>query len=250
VALVYERFVAVHFPGTYPIGRRIRLFADASSPATAPWLTIVGVVPAIPEFGPGSRSRPVVYVPLGSEPSPGQDISVIVRSHSNLSDAVPALREIVRALDPDLPLYAIEPVSEAAARARIPQRLVGTWFGAIAVIGVVLSTLGVYSLTAHGVAQRTHEIGVRVALGAPSRQVVWLFLRRTVGHLSIALVVGLVAALNTGQLLQSLLVQTSARDLLTLTAVTGLVTVLAIIATLLPSWRAARLDPMAALRAE
>jgi putative ABC transport system permease protein len=160
------------------------------------------------------------------------------------------LRDEVHAIDRDLPLYGIETVEAAAARSRSPQRLVGTWFGLIAFIAVVLSTVGLYALTAYGVAQRTQEIGVRMALGACAHQVTWLFLRRTAVHLSIGLALGVCGALATGQLLQSLLVQTDARDPLTLAGVVALLAFVAVAASLVPSHRAARLDPVVALRAD
>ena len=178
-AIVDERFAETYFPGGDALGRRIQLRSEGPTPATSPWLTIVGVAPTMPDFSPPPQRRAVVHVPIGAEPSPGQDLSVVARSAADLAVVAAAIREEVRAIDPDLPIYAIETVDAAAARARLPQRLVSTWFGVIALIGLVLSTLGVYALTAYGVAQRTQEIGVRMALGARAPQVVWLFLRRT-----------------------------------------------------------------------
>ena len=248
-AVVDERFAALHFPDADPLGQRIQLTRDGA-PQTAPaWLTIVGIAPALPDFGPPSLRRPVVYVPMRGESQPGQDISLVARAADGAAAAM-LLRDAVRALDPGLPLYAIESVATAAARSRLPQRLVGAWFGVIALIGLVLSTLGVYALTAHGVAARTHEIGVRMALGARAPQVAWLFLRRTGVHLAIGLTLGICGALATGRLLQSFLVETNARDPLTLAAVVALMAVVALAASLIPSRRAARLHPVAALRSE
>jgi putative ABC transport system permease protein len=248
-AIIDERLAALYFTGTDPIGRRIRLLSRDSTNEGRPVLTIIGVAPAIPDFSPG-RSLPVVYMPARAEATRGRDLSVIVRANTGLTASVSRLRDEVRALDPDLPLYGIETVDAAAARSRSPQRLVGTWFGIIAFIAVALSTVGIYGLTAYGVAQRTHEIGVRMALGARAHQVTWLFLRRTAVHLAIGLALGVFGALATGQLLQSLLVQTDARDPLTLAGVVALLAFVAIVASLVPSRRAARLDPVAALRAD
>jgi putative ABC transport system permease protein len=200
-------------------------------------------------LSPG-EGRPVVYVPLRAEPAPSRDLSLIVRGNAGLPAVVSRLRDEVGAIDRDLPLYGIETVDAAAARSRSPQRLVGTWFGIIAFIAVVLSTVGLYALTAYGVAQRTPEIGVRMALGARAHQVTWLFLRRTAVHLSIGLALGVCGALATGQLLQSLLVETDPRDPLTLAGVVALLAFVAVAASLVPSRRAARLDPAVALRAE
>jgi putative ABC transport system permease protein len=136
------------------------------------------------------------------------------------------------------------------ARSRYPTRLVGTWFGVLALIALVLASVGVFALTAHGVAQRTQEIGVRMALGAQAREVVWLFMRRTILHLAIGLAVGLGGALAMGRLLQTFPGQVSPRDPITLTIVTTLLVLVAGAATMLPARRAARVDPVVALRTD
>jgi putative ABC transport system permease protein len=249
-AIVDDRCAALYFPDADPIGQRIRLTEENPSRASQPWLTIVGVAPALPDFRPSRLQSPVVYVPMRAEPSPGQDISIIARGSADVAAVAPLIRERVRALDPELPIYGIEPVAAAAMRSRLPQRLVGGVFGVIALIGLALSTMGVYALTAYGVAQRTQEIGVRMALGAQARQVMWLCLRRTTIHLAGGLALGVFGALATGQLLQSFLVETSPRDPLTLVAVAALLAIVAIAASWIPSRRAARLDPVVALRLE
>jgi len=172
----------------------------------------------------------------------------VVRARGRLAAAAAAIRADVRALDPEVPVFAVERVEAAAERSRLPQRLVGSWFGVIAFVGLVLSTLGVYALTSYAVAQRTQEIGVRVALGARPRQVAWLFLRRTAVHLAIGLTLGVAGTLAAGRVLQSLLVDITARDPLTLAGVVVLLAAVACVASLIPSRRAARLDPMEVLR--
>jgi predicted permease len=248
-AVVDERFAARFFPGGDPIGRRIRL-TRGDVPGKQPWLTIVGVTSSVADLSPPPLRQPVVYVPLRGEPSPGPDISIVARGAGDIGAVIAFLREQVGALDPRLPLYGIETLDAAAARSRMPQRLVGTWFAVIALVALVLSTVGVYALTSYGVAQRTQEIGVRMALGARTHQVTWLFLRKTVFHLVIGLAVGTFGALTTGRLLQTFLVGISARDPLTLIVVVAVLAVIALAACLFPARRAARLDPVVALRAD
>jgi predicted permease len=248
-AVVDDRFAARFFPGTDPIGRRIRLVRP-NTPNSPPWLTIVGVTRQLADLGPPSLRQPVVYAPLRGEPAPGADISIVVRGAGDARQTTAALRAEVQALDPGLPLYGIETLEAAAARSRTPQRLVGTWFSAIAIVALVLSTMGVYALTSYGVAQRTQEIGVRVALGAQTHQVTWLFLSATTLHLLIGLAIGIAGALTAGELLRTFLVGISARDPLTVVAVVSLLSVVALLACLLPARRAARVDPMLALRGE
>src|SRR4029453_1308278 len=113
-----------------------------------------------------------VYVPLGAETALDPSMAMMVKSEAGPAAVAAILRDQVRALDPDLPVYAIDTLDGGVAQARAPQRLMGTWFGTIALIALVLASVGVYGLTAHGVAQRTQEVGVRMALGARGSHVV------------------------------------------------------------------------------
>jgi putative ABC transport system permease protein len=248
VAVVDARFAAIHFQGSSPIGRRFRVVSERSTDSR--WWTVAGIVPAVPDFGPPPLRHPVVYLPLQAGLASTGDLSVVVRSRAPLAIVAASLREEVRQVASDSPLYALEPVADAAARGRSGQRLAGTIFGAIALVGLVLSTVGVYALTAYGVSQRTREIGLRVALGARPLQVVWLFLGRTAVLFAIGVTFGTVGALATGRLLQSFLVEVGPRDPLTLAAVAVVLGATAVIACLIPSRRASRLDPMTALRVE
>jgi predicted permease len=254
-AIVNQRFATKYFAGDEALGQRIQLSGATLSPSSAPWMTIVGIVPTLPNFFPDRMDDPVVYVPLDAEQAPQRVVSVIVRVAGEgtagvKTAATAALREEVNTLDPDLPLFAIQTLDEAVARSRYPARVVSSWFLTLAFISLLLATVGLYALTAHGATQRVQEIGVRVALGASYRQVVWLFLRRTAIQLAIGLVLGLAGALALGRLLQSMVRETSPRDPLTLAVVAALLVVVALAASLLPARRAARVDPAVALRAE
>ncbi len=142
------------------------------------------------------------------------------------------------------------PVTDVVARHRFAARLFSTWFGSFALIALAIACVGVYALTAHSVAQRTHEIGVRLALGAYARGIVWLFVRRMLPHLLIGLALGLAGALAVGNMLQAFLVDTSPRDPAAIGSVTAVLIVVSTAACLLPARRAARLDPVIALRDE
>ena len=179
---------------------RLAAVSSGSAPGGIRRLTIVGVAQTVPQAGPPELVRPVVYAPLQADAAPEGRATIVV--NGNLSAAAAALRDEVRALDPNLPLFGIETLDTAVARSRIPVRLVGTWFGVLALVALILASVGLYALTAHGVAQRMHEIGVRMALGAQAPQVVWLFLRRTIVQLAVGVTLGLAGALGVGQLLQ------------------------------------------------
>ena len=249
-AIVSERFAATFFPNENPLGRRIRLSSANAQDPVLPWMTIVGIAPTIPEAAVRQPDPPLVYLPLRGEPAPGRSVSAIVRSDASLGAVATWLREDLRALDPDLPWYYIQTMDVAVAQTRDSVRMMGALFGLLAVIGVVLSSVGLYALTAHGVQQRAQEIGVRMALGARSHQVIWVFLRQTLVQLLAGLAIGLAGALSAGQLLQGFLVRTAPRDPLTLTCICALLALVALMAAFFPARRAARVDPVVALRYE
>ena len=141
-------------------------------------------------------------------------------------------------------------MTELLADSRLQPRLIGTLLGVFAGIALLLSAVGLYSVTAYAVLQRTHEIGVRIALGARSSQVVWLFVRRSMVPLGIGLAVGLGGAFAAGQVLRGLLIQTSATDPVTLLFIVTLLLAVAVVACFLPARKAARLDPLEVLRYE
>jgi len=154
------------------------------------------------------------------------------------------------AVQPDVPLFSIMTMDQYLVQQRFVFRIFGLMFSVFAGIALILSAVGLYSVTAHSVTQRTQEIGIRVAHGAQPRQVTWLVLRRALVQLGIGLPVGLLGAAAVGQLLQSLVVQTSPTDPLILGAVVLVLAVVAVAACIIPAQRAARLDPMVAFRVE
>ena len=236
-AVVDERFATRFFPSRDPIGRRVRVGAAGV------WYTIVGVARTLPQSGPPSELRPIVYAPLQAEPAPDGGVAIIVKGP--LAAASATLRKEVRAMDSALPLFAIETLDQAQARGRLPARLISTWFGSLAIAALLLTAVGVFAITAHGVAQRTEEIGIRMALGADGAAVVWLFMRRTLRQLVLAIVLGLAGSLALGRL-----IQVGQHDAMTLTIVVVVLGSVTLLATLLPARRAARVDPLVAIRCE
>ena len=151
-------------------------------------------------------------------------------------------------MDPDVPVTNIRTMDEILVQSRWPQRVFGTMFLAFAVIAIVLAAVGLYSVTAYSVAQRTQEIGIRMALGAEGKQVRWLILRRGIIQVAVGLTLGLAAALGTGRLLQGMLVGTGPADVLTLVTISVVLVIVAVMACFWPARRATRLDPVKALR--
>jgi len=255
-AIVNQRFAAMFFPREDAIGQRIRLVsagpsAFASTPSAqsvAPSMTIVGVSADIPQrVSPNNEQDPIVYAPYRGEPEPVRSASLIVRSRPGV-DVVASIREAVRGLEPDVALYMVFTLDQVFRMGTVAQRVFRDIFAMLAGIALALSSVGLYAVTAYGVAQRTQEIGVRMALGAQRRQIVWLFARQTAMHLAIGTAIGAAGALAAGELLRSLLLRTSPRDPVVLLVVAAPLIIVAMMAAILPARRAARVDPMIALR--
>ena len=191
------------FPDADPIGHRIRLANAAAPDAPQPWFTIVGVAPTVPQIAYSQSPESVVYVSLRGEPVPHRFASIIVRAEGDRASIVSLLREEVRKVDPDLPGYDIQTMDEVRANSRSLQSVLSAMFALLAGIALVLASVGLYAVTAHGVTQRTQEIGIRVALGAQSSQVVGLFVKRTAVQLVIGLLVGLAGTIVVGRLLSA-----------------------------------------------
>ena len=244
--VVNRRFADLFFPNEDPLERRIRLTRRDESDENAPWLTIVGISPTVRQTMSGAPG-PVAYLPYRAEPIPFQHL--LVRGVAGTA-AGGAAREIVRRLDPDLPIARVWTLDGVLAQTRFIPRLIGALLGAFAWVALVLSAVGLYGVTAYAVTQRTQKIGLRMALGAGTGQVGWMVLRRGLGQLGLGLAIGIWGALTVGRLFESWLVDTPPADPVTQVSVAVLLGGVAVVACLLPARRAARLDPMVALRHE
>jgi putative ABC transport system permease protein len=249
VAIVNQRFVAMHFANEDPIGRRIKLAPDQPTGPEPAFMTIVGIAPTVRQRAVQEPDPdPVVYMPYRAQPS--AFMTLIVRTPGEPALLTGAMREEVRALDPDLPLFNIRTMDESLAQQRWPFRIFGSMFAAFAAIALILSAVGLYAITAYSVTQRTQEIGVRMALGAQNTQLWWLLLRGGMVQLAIGLVIGMAGAVGVGRLLKSLLVQQTPNDPLTLGSIAFLFLLVSLVACVYPASRATRLDPVHALRYE
>ncbi|MCU1381702.1 MAG: hypothetical protein JWL71_399 [Acidobacteria bacterium] len=250
-AIVNQRFASMHFGNDDPIGRRIKLTTDGPQPPGTPppeWATVVGVSPTIrQQMQQGSDTPdPVVYMPLRAQ-APSFAM-LLIRAQRDAASLTASVREEVRAIDPDLPLYGIDTMDAQLAQQRWSFRIFGTMFAIFALIALALSAVGLYAVTAYSVAQRTQEIGVRMALGAQAAQVMWLILKRAAAQLAIGLTIGVAGAIGVSKLLASVLFQTGARDPILLAAIVCLLVLVSVSACVWPARRATRLDPVSALR--
>jgi putative ABC transport system permease protein len=163
---------------------------------------------------------------------------------------VPAIREQVRQLDPDQPITTVRTVDELLSRALSETKFSLSLLALFAVLGLLLAAIGIYGVMVTAVTQRTHEIGLRMALGAQGRDVLWLVIRHGMVPVLIGVAAGLAAAVGLTRLMSTLLFEVSATDPLTLALITVLLTVVALIACYIPARRATKVDPLVALRYE
>ena len=251
--VVNQQFAKTYFQDESVIGQRMRL-ALPNSTGNGPegasgWLTVIGVVGNVRQRQLRSGEfDPVLYVPYAIDSLP--TMSILARSDSDLESTVGVIRDRVRALDPELPVFNISTVKEALSVNRWPQRVFGSMFAIFALIALLLATVGLYAVTAYAVSRRTREIGVRVALGADARQVWWAVTGPTLRQLALGLLMGLVGAAAVSTVLPAMLAGTGGANPLTLIGVTILLLVVGIGACVIPGLRATRLDPIAALRSE
>ena len=242
-ALVNERFVARFSPDADPLGREVVLVNDRTPNAPPQRFRIVGIAPPLRQQQQAGHT-PAVYVSFMSQPA--SNASLIVRGNPQQFAAV--VRAEVRRLDSDLPVFNLRSLALVSYMSRFTQRITSTVFSIVAVIAIALSALGLYSLTAYSTTQWTREVGVRMALGAQRSQVEWLFLRRTLKQVATGLAIGMIGAVGVGFALQGLLVDVRANQPLVLASIAGFVLLVAALASVVPARRAARLDPVAALR--
>ena len=217
--------------------------------APQPWRTIVGVsAPFLQGSSDEAFRSPIIYLPL-SQMAP-RTTSVLVRSALPAGTVMTAVRSAVQLIDTDQPVFTIETIAAVFENERIIYKIFSTLFALLAAIGLVLSAVGVYGVIAYAVTQRTQEIGVRMAMGASRWDVSWLFLRKGLVQLAISLAIGLPAAVGLSSVVRFRLVDIEPGDPLTMVAITATLAAVALTACVLPARKAARVDPMIALRTE
>ena len=243
VAVVNETFAKRAWPGSDAVGQRlIRQTPDGRSE-----LIVVGVARDGKYRTLGEAPVAFIYVPHAQNFS--DEMALLVR-RSGTGSAVPAVRAALRELDPALPIVNAQLLHDAAAIGLIPQRVAATLAGSLGLVGLLLAAIGIYGVTSFGVAQRTREIGLRVALGAAQPQVLRLVLRHGLGLALVGVAIGLALGAAAARLLSSLLYGVGANDPLTFLGVAAVFAAIAALATYIPARAAVKIDPLQALRVD
>jgi len=243
VAVVNETFARRFWPGQNPVGKRLRQGGPDN-----PFFEVIGVVKNGKYLTLGEDPQPFVYFPM--LPDYDGDAALVVNTSAETQSMINTIRSEVERLDANLPLYDVKTMGEHLRFSLFPLRA-GAWVaGGFALLALLLAGLGIYGVMAHRVSQRTREIGVRMALGAQSRDVMSLVVKQGMWLALVGLALGLAGALVLTRLMSSVLYGVSPTDIVTFAGVTLLLGMVTLIACYLPARRAAKVDPMVALRCE
>jgi putative ABC transport system permease protein len=246
IAIVNERFVhSILSIDQDAVGTRMK-FLDGRYPSSDPWITIVGVVEDIRRDGLEREPFPQVFTPLGQNPSRGADF--LIRSESDPRSLVPEIRRQVASLQPATPVYRVTTLESRLDSEMQPRRLQTVLLMLFAGAALFLAGVGMYAVLQYLVSQRTREIGVRIAMGASAASVVVYVLKDVLRLLTVGLFLGIAASLFMARVMQSMLFGVSSADSLAFAGAVIVLTIVALVAGMLPAIHAARLSPVDALR--
>jgi putative ABC transport system permease protein len=243
--VVNESLARTIFPNEDAIGQRLKQ-GWPEMPGT--WREIVGVVADVKFEGVSERTPMQVYMPMTQETP--RDVAIVVRSRGPAESLQAPVEAIVRSIDRDLPIYAVRTMERVIETSMARERMGVLVLTVFAVLAVTLASVGLYGVVAHGVTERTHEIGVRMALGADTTDVVKLVVGQGVIAAVAGLTIGVGAALAFARTMQGLLFGVTATDPVTFGGVVAVLLGVALVACYVPAWRATRIDPTTALRSE
>jgi len=241
LVVINETMAKTHWPNTDPIGRRIK-FGDS------PWFTIAGIVGDVHVNGPRGSDRTEVYIPYWLGPEPG--INVVLKTAGEPARLTEALKSAVKNVDPTIAVSGIATMDNMIADANGASRFYATLVAIFAAVAMLLAAVGIYGVMSYAVAQRSQEIGVRLALGAAERQIFTLVVGDSLKLAAVGLAIGAAGGIMVGRALQNLLFGVHGADPLTFSATAVLLLMVAFSASYLPARRAMQTDPMEALRAE
>ncbi len=243
VAVINETMAKRYWPNANPIGQRINETIDERN-----WREIVGIVGSVQHLARGEEPKPEMFVPLSQ--APPTNLNVAVRTQVEQASFEATLRRSVTAIDANLPVFEVRTMEERLFESVAQPRFRTVLLGVFAALALLMAVVGLYAVMAVSVAQRTHELGIRIALGAQRRDVIGLVLRQGIKLVSLGIVIGLAGAWALTRVLATLLYEVKPTDPLTFVTVPVLLIAVAILACWLPARQAASVDPLTALRNE
>ena len=246
VVIVNQTLAERYFPDVSPIGKRLKI--GGASRTRNPWMEIVGVVGDLKYSGLDANPEPAYYTPLAQDA--WRAAYLVVRAPMNPANLTPAIREQIWTLDKDMPIANVATMDRLLAKSVAQPRFRTLLLGIFAALALVLASVGTYGVISYSVTRRTHEIGIRMALGAQARDVSKLVIRQGMVFALIGVSIGLAGSFALTRLMQSLLFEVSTTDESIFAGVAALLIAVAVLACWIPARRAARVDPMAALRHE
>jgi predicted permease len=246
VVIINDKFAKKYFAGRDPIGLHLGFGSD---PGTKTDMEIIGVVKDIKYTNLRDEIPEQAFVPYLADRHVG-GMTVYVRTHLEPSQLYRAMRETVRALDPKMPIYSMRTTEEQIDNSLRTERLVASLSGVFGALATMLAVIGLYGVMAYTVTRRTREIGIRMALGAFRREVIWMVMREVLILIGAGVLVGLPLAVGLSFLVKSQLYGLAPSDPVTLILATVLLALVAGLAGFIPALRASRIDPMNALRYE
>jgi len=253
VAVINEKLARVQWPNQDPVGKRIRLLDAPPDRATTRYMTVVGVVADIKNQGLAAEPRQEVFVPLDQQVSTGAPVlgmALVVRSDVETSSLVNLIRERVWSLDRNIVISNVQTMEQLMAGAIVQQRFNAVLLGVFATVALCLGVAGIYGVISYWVSRRTQEIGIRMAVGASSGDVLRMVLRQGALLIVFGIAAGIFASAVVTRLMTGLLFDVSATDPLTFGGVTLVLAAVALLACCIPAIRATRVDPIIALRYE
>jgi putative ABC transport system permease protein len=244
VAIANAALARKYWPGEDAVGKQLR-FGDGPGP---PWRTIVGVVGDVRQLGLGEAAPPILYIPYQQFPLPFTEI--VIRSEAPTSAVVSLVQTRLREIDPELPTGEFFTLTDVLGRSVAEPRFRAVLMSVFAALALVLSAVGVFGLVSYSVTQRTREVGIRMVLGANPYRVLLEMMREGIALTLVGIGLGLAGAVASARVIGTFLTGVAPTDRMTLTVVVLFLLAVAGIATYLPSRRALRVEPTAALRAD
>jgi predicted permease len=242
IIIVNQAFVRRYLSGKDPLTSSILMNVLSPHPQKMP---VIGVVTNAHDLGVESEAEPVLYFP-----GFGLHVVLLIRTNTDPESVLPEVRNAVRELDPAQPIYHVETIDEVLSDSLARQRMIAVLLGIFASLALTLAAIGIYGVIAYSVAQRTREIGVRMAVGSSRTNILLLVLREAAAFTGIGLLAGLIAAFSGAHLASALLFETSSADPVSIFITVSALFIIAVSAALLPASRAASINPVDALRSE